>query len=122
MPVNRRPLRSSGWSSTIARPSASTVGTWVAGVVENRNVGNEKGVLVDDLQARVSEAIHQTFENAEIAIDLDGNRAGIQVVSDVFEGMSRVKRQQAVYAAITAFIQSGELHAVTIVARAASEA
>ena len=35
-------------------------------------------------------------------------------MSDAFEGLSRVKRQQAVYAAIQELIASGAIHAVTI--------
>jgi acid stress-induced BolA-like protein IbaG/YrbA len=38
----------------------------------------------------------------------------IAVASAAFEGLSRVKRQQLVYAAIDELIKAGDLHAVTI--------
>lgn len=76
---------------------------------------------MEDLQTRVSEAVRAGFEDAEIGVEVEGNRALIQVTADAFDGMNRVKRQQAVYATITEFIQSGELHAVSIVARTPGE-
>jgi acid stress-induced BolA-like protein IbaG/YrbA len=49
-----------------------------------------------------------------VAVEVDGNRAVIAVTSNYFDGMSRVKKQQAVYACIEDLIASGALHAVTI--------
>jgi acid stress-induced BolA-like protein IbaG/YrbA len=36
------------------------------------------------------------------------------IVSDYFEGLSRVKRQQAVYEVLGPLIQSGEMHAIAL--------
>jgi acid stress-induced BolA-like protein IbaG/YrbA len=47
-------------------------------------------------------------------VEIEGNRATIAVVSGHFAGMSRVKKQQEVYACIADLISSGALHAVTI--------
>jgi acid stress-induced BolA-like protein IbaG/YrbA len=38
----------------------------------------------------------------------------VTVVSPAFEGLSRVRKQQLVYAAIAELIKNGALHAVTI--------
>ena len=76
---------------------------------------------MDDLQTRVSDAVRGSFADADINVEVEGNRSMIVVTSDAFEGLNRVKRQQAVYAAINDFIQSGELHAVSIVARTTAE-
>ena len=46
----------------------------------------------------------------------EGRNFQIEVVSDDFEAMSRVKRQQAVYRLITDEIAEGTLHAITITA------
>ena len=67
-------------------------------------------VSEDTLAARISDA----FPDADVQVALDGNRAQIDVVSPVFANMSRVKRQQAVYALIEEEIAAGTLHAVTI--------
>ncbi len=44
----------------------------------------------------------------------DGYHFNARIVSDQFAGFSSVKRQQMVYAVVGQFIQSGELHAITI--------
>lgn len=73
--------------------------------------------MIEDIEAR----LEQAFANAEIAVAGEGNRYQLQVVADAFAGMSRVQRQQAVYAAIGDLISSGAIHAVTIQARAPAE-
>lgn len=66
--------------------------------------------MIDDLKSRLEEA----FADAEVAVAGEGNRFEIHVASAAFEGLSRVKRQQAVYAVIGDLIASGAIHAVTI--------
>jgi len=66
--------------------------------------------MEQDIVARVSAQI----PNSTVKVSVEGNRALIEVVSDTFESMSRVQKQQAVYACIDEFIQDGRLHAVTI--------
>ena len=66
--------------------------------------------MKEQIIARLSDAI----PNATIEVEIDGNRALISVVSGHFESMTRVARQQAVYACIDEFINDGRLHAVTI--------
>lgn len=65
-------------------------------------------------EADVVSALSKTFPDAQISAELDGNRAVIEIVSSAFEGMNRVKKQQAVYACIQDYIADGRLHAVTI--------
>lgn len=66
--------------------------------------------MIDDLKSRLEEA----FTDAEVAVAGEGNRFEIHVVSAAFEGLKRVRRQQAVYAVIGDLIASGAIHAVTI--------
>ena len=72
------------------------------------------------MQEEILGKVQARFPDAQINVELDGNRAQITVVSDVFADMSRVKKQQAVYAAISDYIADGRLHAVTIDARTVS--
>ncbi len=62
----------------------------------------------------ISAAVASGIEDAEVDVVLEGNRALITVTSPAFEGLSRVQKQQKVYACIDAFIKDGSLHAVTI--------
>ena len=73
--------------------------------------------MLEEVQARLS----ATFEDADIAVAGEGNRCEVRVVSAAFEGLSRVKRQQAVYAAIGDLIATGTIHAVTIKALTPTE-
>ena len=66
------------------------------------------------MEKQISEMIASEIADAEVTVVIDGNRALITVVSTVFEPMSRVQKQQAVYGIIGEFIQDGRLHAVTI--------
>ena len=73
--------------------------------------------MVEDIEARLREEL----DAAEVTVDGAGNRFEIDVVSDEFAGLSRVKRQQLVYAAIDDLIASGAIHAVTIKAATPAE-
>lgn len=73
--------------------------------------------MKDELKSRLEAA----FANAEVAVAGDGNRFDVSVVSATFDGLSRVKRQQAVYAVIGDLIASGAIHAVTIRAETPDE-
>ena len=74
-----------------------------------------------DMQAIESE-LAQNIANCAIELSAEGNKLAIRLVSDEFEGLSRVKRQQAVYAVLDSRIKSGEIHAVSMVTLTVSEA
>jgi len=66
----------------------------------------------------VEEAIKQllgsAIADAEVSVQSNGNSFMLQVVSERFEGLSSLKRQQLVYSYINDRIKSGEIHAVTM--------
>ena len=70
------------------------------------------------MQEEISARIAERIDTASVNVTVDGNRALIEVVSPVFADMSRVQKQQAVYACIEDYIADGRLHAVTIKAEA----
>jgi acid stress-induced BolA-like protein IbaG/YrbA len=76
----------------------------------------------DEIVASIVDGLSAAADNVEVQVELDGNRASITVVSSIFAGMSRVKKQQAVYACIDQFIKDGRIHAVTIQAITPTEA
>jgi len=65
-----------------------------------------------------AEAIQQKLldelDVSEVMVKLDGSHAAVTAVGDIFADLSRVKKQQLVYAPLKAWIASGELHAVSI--------
>lgn len=70
----------------------------------------------------IMQLVVQHFPEAEVAIGGDGRHIDLHVVCDGFEGLSRLKRQQAVYAALNDAIRSGAIHAVNIKAQTRAEA
>lgn len=76
----------------------------------------------DEIIASIYEGLSGSTDDLDVQVELDGNRALITVVSPMFAGMTRVAKQQAVYACINSFIADGRIHAVTIQASAPTEA
>lgn len=62
----------------------------------------------------IEQRIKEAMTDAEVILDGEGCSYKVTVVSDMFEGLSLVKKQQAVYATVNDLIESGELHALTI--------
>ena len=68
-------------------------------------------------EAMIEEALAADFPGGTIDVQLDGSHSQVTVISDVFEGLRPVARQQRVYAPLGEFIRSGALHAVNIIAK-----
>ncbi|SFV20690.1 BolA family protein [Pseudidiomarina donghaiensis] len=64
----------------------------------------------DSIQQRLLDEL----DVSEVLVKLDGGHANITVVGELFSDLSRVKKQQVVYAPLKDLIASGELHAVSI--------
>ncbi|HHC73551.1 MAG TPA: BolA/IbaG family iron-sulfur metabolism protein [Thiothrix sp.] len=69
----------------------------------------------------VEQLILDNMPNAQVTVSGDGYKYQATVISDVFAGLSLVKRHQTVYAAVNEAIASGELHALTITAKTPDE-
>jgi len=54
------------------------------------------------------------LENAEVSVEGDGSHFQVKAVSDQFEGLRAVPRQQLIYGLLNDQITSGELHAIGI--------
>ena len=58
--------------------------------------------------------IAQGLSCEHLAVDGDGAHFEALIVSSVFEGLSRIQRQQAVYKALGGRMESGEIHALSM--------
>lgn len=65
--------------------------------------------------------VEQAIDTQEVRVDGDGSHFQVIVVSEAFDGLRAVKKQQMVYAAVNEHIASGEIHALTIKAYTPSE-
>lgn len=62
----------------------------------------------------IKSLIEQGIPGAEVILDGDGCNASVIVVSDSFEGQSKLKQQKMVYATLGDLITNGTIHALSI--------
>jgi len=65
---------------------------------------------VSDIEKQLNDAL--TLD--ELHVTFDGSQCKVIAVSDMFADLSRVKRQQVVYAPLAEAISENKIHAVTI--------
>lgn len=75
-------------------------------------------ISVEALQQRVQQA----FPGDSVNATGDGYHFQLTVVSEQFDGLRTVQRQQKVYAIVNDWIANGELHALTMKTLTPSEA
>ena len=68
----------------------------------------------DALLADIKKRIEDRFSGADVQLSDDSGRMQISVTSNEFTAMTRLQKQQSVYACINELITGGSLHAVSI--------
>lgn len=64
--------------------------------------------------AEIQTRLKAAFPDGDITVEGEGDRFGLRIVDPAFDGLGRVKRQQAVYAALGDAITGGAVHAVSM--------
>ncbi len=62
----------------------------------------------------IEKLINDALDLDELQVKFDGSQCSIVAVADMFDDLSRVKRQQVVFAPLAAAIKDGSIHAVTV--------
>jgi len=62
----------------------------------------------------IENMLAETFTGARIAATGGDGSYQVLIVSDVFEGLNAVKRQQSVYRVLNPHIASGAIHAINM--------
>ncbi|MGX9462408.1 MULTISPECIES: BolA family protein [Shewanella] len=62
----------------------------------------------------IEQILTEALSLTEAHVTTDGSHYKVVAVGECFDGMSRVKQQQAIYAPLAEQIANGELHALTI--------
>ena len=70
---------------------------------------------------KIQQLIEQGMPSATVAVSGGEGKYIAEVTSDAFEGLMLIKRHKMVYACVNAEITSGELHALTIIAKTPTE-
>lgn len=56
----------------------------------------------------------EQLTGADVDVVVEGSHVSLTIVSDVFEGLNTLKRQQKVYGVLSEHIASGAIHAVNM--------
>ena len=70
---------------------------------------------------KIKQLIQQGIPSAAVTVSGGEGKYVAEVISETFAGLMLIKRHQMVYACVNAEIASGELHALTIVAKTPQE-
>lgn len=70
---------------------------------------------------KIQQLIQQGMPSATVEVSGGEGKFIAQVISDDFSDLSLIKRHKIVYACVNKEIASGELHALTIVAKTPAE-
>ncbi len=70
---------------------------------------------------QIKAILEQALTLDEIHVKGDGSHFEVIAVSDLFDGVSRVKKQQMIYAPLMEHIQTNAIHALTIKAMTQQE-
>ncbi|MCI2284959.1 BolA/IbaG family iron-sulfur metabolism protein [Colwellia sp. MSW7] len=62
----------------------------------------------------IEKLINDALDLDELHVKFDGSQCSVMAVADMFGELSRVKRQQVVFAALAEAIKAGSIHAVTV--------
>lgn len=61
---------------------------------------------------QIKQVLESSLNAQHVAVEIDGSHVKVVVVSEQFDGLSPVKKQQLVYACLQDAIASGAIHAV----------
>jgi len=70
---------------------------------------------------QIQQLIASRMPDASVEVSGAEGKFVANVISDAFEGLTPIKRHKLVYACVNDQITSGELHALTIVAKTPAE-
>lgn len=70
----------------------------------------------------IEAVLREELPQCKLEVFAESNRLKLKIVSNEFSGLSRVKRQQKIYALLDDRIKSGEIHAVSMITQTLEEA
>ena len=65
-------------------------------------------------EQELKQVIEEAIPNSHVIIDGDGCNCQAIIISNAFEGKSRVARQQLVFSTLGKHIASGDIHAISM--------
>jgi acid stress-induced BolA-like protein IbaG/YrbA len=71
--------------------------------------------------SEISRLLEAALPESAITVLGGDGKYQVEIVSDVFAGLNRVKRQQAIYKILNDHISSGAIHAVNMILKTPAE-
>ncbi|ODS23876.1 cell division protein BolA [Candidatus Endobugula sertula] len=62
----------------------------------------------------IKSLLQQHFVSANIEVTIEGSHVNLLIISELFDGLTSLKRQQSVYGVLSESIANGEIHAVNM--------
>lgn len=99
----------------IAGYDADSVDSFVFFLLKNyRLSGNTSTLSIVMESEAIKSLLQQEFTGASLDVTVEGSHVALEIISDVFEGLNTLKRQQKVYGVLSDHIASGAIHAVNM--------
>ena len=70
---------------------------------------------------KIKEMLASSLGDCDIEVEATGNKLVLHIISEGFEGLSKLKRQKKIYAILNELVSTGEIHAVTMYTNTPSE-
>ena len=70
---------------------------------------------------KIKEMLASSLGDCDIEVEITGNKLVLHIISEGFEGLSKLKRQKKIYAILNELVSTGEIHAVTMYTNTPSE-
>ena len=64
--------------------------------------------------SQIEQLLTEQLQLSEVRVSAEGSHYAVTAVGECFDGVSRVKQQQMIYAPLMAAIADGSIHAVSI--------
>ncbi|MBH44591.1 MAG: hypothetical protein CMD88_03965 [Gammaproteobacteria bacterium] len=73
------------------------------------------------LDKNIKKILEDNINEAVVEVTGDGSKYTVKIISDVFTGKSKLARHKIIYSYLNKYIQSGEIHALTIISMTKNE-
>ena len=69
---------------------------------------------ISEVEVLIKKLVNEALALDEMQVKFDGSQCSIIAVSDLFDELSRVKKQQAVLKPLAELIKDGTVHAISV--------
>ena len=90
-------------------------------MVKQQKLGKSRALGEIIMKDVITKALSEGIEYDKLTVEGSESKYEVQMISDVFNNKSTIQRHKIIYALLDSYINSGEIHALTIKAMTISE-